>query len=50
MEHTTIAIDLAKSIFQVAISHRVGHVDREKRLTRDRFLACLAQEPPRSVV
>jgi hypothetical protein len=27
MEHTTIAVDLAKSVFQVAISHRAGRVD-----------------------
>jgi hypothetical protein len=25
MEHTTIAVDLAKSVFQVAVSHRPGH-------------------------
>ena len=27
MEHTTIAVDLAKSVFQVAVSHRPGHLD-----------------------
>ena len=27
MEHTTIAVDLAESVFQVAISHRAGRVD-----------------------
>ena len=50
MEHTTIAVDLAKSVFQVAISHRAGRVDREKRLTRDRFLAYLAQQPPATIL
>jgi hypothetical protein len=34
MEHTTIAVDLAKSVFQVAVSHRAGSVDRERRLTK----------------
>ena len=29
MEHTTIAVDLAKSVFQVAVSHRPGHLDEE---------------------
>jgi hypothetical protein len=35
MEHTTIAVDLAKSVLQVVISQRAGRVDIEKRLTRD---------------
>jgi transposase len=50
MEHTTIAVDLAKSVFQISISHRVGHVDAERRLTRDRFVAFFAQQPPATVV
>jgi hypothetical protein len=50
MEHTTIAIDLAKSVFQVAISHRAGSIDTEKRLSRDRFLPYLAQQPPATVL
>src|SRR5713226_7958933 len=50
MEHTTIAVDLAKSVFQVAVSHRPGRVDEERRLSRDRFLAFFAQCPPATVV
>ena len=50
MEHTTIAVDLAKSVFQVAVSHRAGRVDAERRLSRDRFLAYLAQQPPATVL
>jgi transposase len=50
MEHTTIAVDLAKSVFQVAVSNRAGHVDEERRLSRDRFLAFFAQRPPATVV
>ncbi len=50
MEHTTIAVDLAKSVFQIAISHRPGHVDEERRLARDRFLTFFAQQPPATVV
>jgi transposase len=50
MEHTTIAVDLAKSVFQVAVSHRVGHVDEERRLSRDRFLHFFAQQAPATVV
>jgi transposase len=50
VEHTTIAVDLAKSVFQVAISHRAGRIDTEKRLSRDRFLPYLAQQPPATVL
>jgi hypothetical protein len=49
MEHTTIAVDLAKSVFQVAVSHRTGRIDTEKRLSRERFLAYFAQQPPATV-
>jgi transposase len=50
MEHTTIAVDLAKSVFQVAVSSRRGSVDIERRLSRDRFLTFFAQQPPAKVV
>jgi transposase len=50
MEHTTIAVDLAKSVFQVAVSRRPGHVDEERRLSRARFLTYLAQQTPATVV
>ena len=50
MGHTTIAVDLAKSVFQVAISRRPGRVDEERRLSRDRFLTFFAQQPPATVV
>jgi hypothetical protein len=39
MEHTTIAVDLAKSVFHVAVSHRPGHVDDERRLSRKKICA-----------
>jgi transposase len=50
MEHTTIAVDLAKSVFQVAVSHRPDHLDEERRLPRDRFLAFVAHRPPATIV
>ena len=50
MEHTTIAVDLAKSVFQVAISHKAGRVDVERRLSRERFLEYLAKQPPATVL
>jgi transposase len=50
MEHTTIAVDLAKSVFQIAISRRPGQVDEEHRLSRERFLAFFAQQPAATIV
>jgi hypothetical protein len=50
MEHTTIAVDLAKSVFQVAVSHHPGHVDEERRLSRDRFHEFFAQRSPATVL
>jgi transposase len=50
VEHTTIAVDLAKSVFQIAVSHQPGHVAEERRLPRDRFLAFFAQRPAATVV
>lgn len=50
MEHTTIAVDLAKSVFQVAVSHRAGQVSLERRLPRTRFLSFFAQQPPATVL
>ena len=50
MEHTTIAVDLAKFVFQVAVSHRPGHLDEERRLSRDRLLPFFAQRPPATIV
>ena len=45
MQHTTVAVDVAKSVFQVAISHTPGRVDAEHRLSRARFLPFFANHP-----
>ncbi len=50
MQHTTIAVDLAKSVFQVALSTHPGRVDEERRLSRGRFLAFFATRPPATVL
>jgi transposase len=50
MKHTTIAVDLAKSVFQVAISQRPGRVAEQHRLSRSRLLPFFAQQPPAVVV
>jgi len=50
MEHTTIAVDLAKSVFQVAVSSYPGRVDAECRLSRARVGPYFAKRPPAIVV
>ena len=50
MQHTTVAVDLAKSVFQVAVSHHPGRVERCFRLTRSRFEVFMAQLEPAHVL
>jgi transposase len=50
MQDTTIAVDLAKSVFEVAISHTPGRVSERHRLTRRRFAGFLAETAPATVV
>ena len=50
MQSTTIAVDLAKSVFEVAISHRPGVVVERKRLSRRQFAIFLANHEPADVV
>jgi transposase len=49
-EHTTIAVDLAKSVFEVAVSGRPGSVSRRRRLTRGQFASFLAEHSPATLV
>jgi transposase len=50
MDTTTIAVDLAKSVFQVAISRRPGHVCEQHRLSRTRFIRFFAEHQPATVL
>ena len=50
MQHTTIAVDVAKSVFEVAVSHEPGKVSARHRLTRRRFARLLAEHAPCTVV
>lgn len=50
MEHTTIAVDLAQSVFQVAVSHRSGQVSSEHRLRRSQMMPFFAQQPAATVL
>lgn len=50
MYSTTIAVDLAKSVFEVAVSERPGKVRARRRLSRGQFSRFLAEQPPATVV
>jgi transposase len=50
MESTTIAVDLAKSVFEVAVSHETGRVASRHRLSRSQFQRFLAMQKPATVV
>lgn len=50
MDSTTIAVDLAKSVFEVAVSQRPGKVSERHRLSRGQFLRLLAEHAPATVV
>ena len=46
MDATTVAIDLAKDIFEVALANRAGRIIRRKRLTRRQFERFLDELAP----
>jgi len=48
--HTLVAVDLAKSVFEVAVSHHPGQVTRQKRYSRETFPLALAQLAQATVV
>jgi transposase len=49
-EHTTIAVDLSKSVFEVAISREPGRVCQRRRLLRSQMTRFFAQRPPATVL
>jgi transposase len=50
MHPTTIAVDLAKSVFQIAVSRQPGKVAESHRLTRSKFLRFFAEHQPALVL
>jgi transposase len=50
MKSTTIAVDLAKNVFQVAVSHHPGKVAESHRLSRSQLLRFLAERQPALVL
>jgi transposase len=50
MKHTLIAVDLAKDVFEIAVSKRPGTVAERHRLRRATFLRFFAQRQPATVL
>ena len=50
MYSTTIAVDLAKTVFEVAVSERPGRITQRRRLTRAQFLHFFTQQTPATVL
>lgn len=46
----TIAVDLAKNVFEIAVSNDPGTITTRQRLSRKRFLPFLAQQPRATVL
>lgn len=49
-KHTLMAVDLAKSVFEVAVSHEDGKVAQRRRLQREVFLRFFANTPAATVI
>jgi transposase len=50
MKDTTISVDVAKSVFEIAVSLHPGHVAETHRLPRPRFASFFAARKPTTVV
>ncbi len=50
MKHTVIGVDLAKDVFEIAVSHEPGKVADRHRVRRAGFLSFFAQRKPTTVV
>jgi transposase len=48
--HTTYAVDIAKSVFEIAVSNHPGRVRERRRLSRERFLTFFAHRKPATVL
>jgi transposase len=50
MHANVIGLDVAKNVFQAAVSHHPGKVSKDKRLSRAKLLEFFAQQPRSKVV
>jgi len=49
-KHTTIAVDIAKNVFEIAVSERAGRVRERRRCTRGQMMVFFRDRPPATVV
>ena len=50
MQRTTIAVDVAKAVFEVAVSQKPGRISQRYRLSRTQFARFLGQQRPATVL
>lgn len=50
MNHTTIAVDLAKSVFEIAVSHEGGKVSKQLRVSRPKLVSFFAKQSAATVL
>lgn len=50
MKSTTIAVDVAKEVLEVAVSVRPGQVNEQRRLSRAAFMKFCAEQPPATIL
>ena len=50
MQNTIIAVDIAKNVFEIAVSHRTGVVSERHRLSRRRFMPFMGKFQPTTVL
>jgi len=50
MKHTLVAVDIAKSVFEIAVSKQPGAVAERHRLSRTAFVRFFAQRQPATVL
>ena len=50
MNTTTIAVDVAKAVFEVAVSEHPGQVRERHRFSRERFRRYLGEHPPAAIL
>ena len=50
MKDTTIAVDIAKDVFEIAVSYQPGKVREYHRVSRSKFLSFFGNREPATVV
>ena len=50
MKDITIAVDIAKDVFEIALSHEPGVVNEQHRVTRKKLLSFFVNQQPATVV